>query len=122
MSNDRKAVMKRTPPPKELEDEEKERVIEWVKKYHPKMIPTLKLEWTRMRDYYLTKGPQGFQWNWEACFRRWIDRAVRFRNSQYSEPRRGSYERPQENRQSSRTDLEDLKSILSPPSDGKDGD
>lgn len=79
----------RIPPPTELDSEDKRAIGQWVLNTYPWLRPRLAELWMDCRSYYEMQGEDGHQFNWPACFRRWIIREARgpWREKDYQEAR-----------------------------------
>lgn len=103
--------MQRIPPPDSLSPDERKKVRDWFEATYPKSKINMQHVWDDCRDYYLMQGDAGNQFNWEACFRRWLRRG-QTPKTKYQEAARGSSERPQEYREHKKSDLDAVASIF----------
>ena len=95
-------------PPWQLHEDEQRKIHAWMKRKYPALAPKIHELWDDCRDYYLNQGPNGLQYNWPACFRRWIIREARG----FTPHERGTYERPQEDRPKKKTNLISVRHLF----------
>lgn len=100
--------MQLTDPPWLLPMYDQEQIAAWTQYHYPHLVTQLEELWEDCRDYYILQGPNGRQYNWNACFRRWIRRA----SKPYRPPERGSYERPQQQREHTQAQLSKVGKVL----------